>query len=232
MCCPSVCNEASFLSWSTQQGRYPREPLVYFLHPNTYTRTNTRTHINTHTSLSLLLLPILSSLTPIALLRNTAPYFSWQNSAGCPCEPEKPANVHISHIFCLLSWTLHWSLLTSSRLPGNAEQGGTNTSFHLHYIHILPVSLPLYNSFSLHPNPSLWWLLALFDLSEQASWVQVCECLRYCSLMRKSCSNESVWANREETGCLAGTVSQTSISLGAHRCLSQLKKQQKKHLSN
>lgn len=58
--------------------------------------------------------PFSCSLTPIALARNTAPCFSWQNSAGCPCVPEKPAfspssraaRAHISHIFCLLSFTL------------------------------------------------------------------------------------------------------------------------------
>lgn len=85
----------SYASFGKRTRKCPREPLVFFslVSPHTHTRT--------HFPLSLLPLP--SSLTPIALARNTAPCFSWQNSAGCPCVPEKPANVHISHIFCLLS---------------------------------------------------------------------------------------------------------------------------------
>ena len=199
-----------FLSWSTHRvmsclviaytsfgkgpHKCPREPLVFFF------RAHTHTHTHTHTPSFLSLLPLPSSLTPIALARNTAPCFSWQNSAGCPCVPEKPAfspsSLQPTRTFLTFSacslWTVHFSLLTSSRLPGKAGQGGTNTSSHLHYIHILPVSLPLspkslYNSLSLHPNLSLWWLLALFALSERASRAQVCKCLCYCSLVRKSC---------------------------------------------
>lgn len=88
-------------------------------------------------------------LTPIALARNTAPCCSWQNSAGSPCVPEKPAfspsSLQPTRTFLTFLPALceHFSPFTSSRLPSTAGQGGTDTSSHLHYIHILPLSLSM-----------------------------------------------------------------------------------------
>lgn len=185
---PRSCHALSYLIHllATAPGSAPREALVLF--------------VLAHTFFPFSLLPLPSSLTPIALATQILPCFSWQNSAGCPCVPEKPAfspsSLQPTRTFLTFSacslWTVHFSLLTSSRLPGTAGQGGTDTSSLLHYIHILPSSLSLspkslYNSLSLYPNPSLWWLLALLALSERANWAQVCGCMHYCSLMRKSC---------------------------------------------
>lgn len=173
------CHASSYLIHLLAMATCPREPLVFFIiSPPPHTHTHTHTFFPLSLSLSLFC-PFPSSLTPIALARNTAPCFSWQNSAGCPCVPEKPAfspsSPQPTRTFltfsCLLSANSSLQPPHIIQAPRQkAGQGGTDTSSRLHYIHILPVSLPpspksLYNSPSLRPNPPLWWLLALFALS-------------------------------------------------------------------
>lgn len=159
---PNGCNEASFtvrvfLSWLTHQvisfllhllarglGRALGNPLSLFFacpsSPHTYTQTGTCTH--THTLLfapSLLFRPrssceehsamfLLAELWRLSLR-------AWKTSQ----------RAHFSHfLHCSLCERLASSLLTSSRLPSNAGQGGTNaSSLARNYIHILPLSLVL-----------------------------------------------------------------------------------------
>lgn len=135
---------------------------------STLSKNTSLTHMqttHTHTSiplfLSLSVFCPFSPFTPISLARNTAPYFSWQNTAGRPCVPEKPANVHISYIFCLLS--AHTSLQPPHIIQAPSAWDEFVLSLTLHPHPSLPPSTkPLHNSLSLHPNPSLWWFLALF----------------------------------------------------------------------
>lgn len=145
-------------------GKCPWESFVYPVQkhlPHTHTQT-AHTYTNrTHIHASLPLFCPFSPFTPISLARNTAPYFSWQNSAGHPCVPEKPANMHISHIFCLLS--AHTSLQPPHIIQAPSAWDEFILSLTLHPHPSLPPSTkPLRNSLSLHPNPSLWWFLALF----------------------------------------------------------------------
>ena len=112
------------------------------------------THTHAHPSLSPSVFCPFSPFTPISVARNTAPYFSWQNSAGCPCVPEKPANMHISHIFCLLS--AHTSLQPPHILQAPKDRDEFILSLTLHPHPSLPPSIkPLRNSLLLHQNPSL-----------------------------------------------------------------------------
>lgn len=143
--------------------------------------THTHTHTHTHTRFARSLLPLLSSLTPIALARNTAPCFSWQNSAGCPCVPEKPANVHISHIFCLLSS----STSASSHHPGSqAMQDRVGQIRPLAYItstsslslFLCLQSLPIIHSPSIQIPLSGGYLPFSICLSEPAE----CRCASVC----------------------------------------------------
>lgn len=185
----------------------PWESFVYPVQkhlPHTHTQT-------THTSIPLSLSVVcpFSPFTPISLARNTAPYFSWQNSAGRPCVPEKPANMHISHIFCLLC--AHTSLRASSHHPGFPAPG-TNSSPHLHYIHIPHFlrrqSRRVIRSHSTQ-NPSLWWFLALFS---SAGAGQPCTGVRAFARLH---------FDERRRGRKPSAVPQARVRLRAHRCLSQ-----------
>lgn len=90
----------------------PGEPLIFF------SACNPDAHTHTHSSL-----PLPSSFAPVALARNTAPCFSWQNSEGRPCVPEGTSQrAHFSHF-------LRRALALASPRPPHvvqaAEQRGT-----------------------------------------------------------------------------------------------------------
>lgn len=185
----------SFTSFGKGTGKSPGEPLIFILCLSLFTthiHTNRHVHARTHAHFSL---PLPSSFAPVALAKNTAPCFSWQNSEGCPCVPEKPANVHISHIFCT-ALSASASLRASSHHPGSQamqDRVGRTRPLLLAITSTSSLCLSffvsnIHNSLSLHPNPSLWWLLALLNLQERARRVQVCEGPALCcSLMRQSC---------------------------------------------
>lgn len=113
-----------YTSFGEGPEKCPREPLVFFFTP--------QPHPNIlYTFFLLCLLPLPTSFTLIALARNTALCFSWQNSAGCPCVPEKPAfspsSLQPTRTFLTFSacslWTVHFQPPHIIQAPKHCRTG-------------------------------------------------------------------------------------------------------------
>lgn len=198
MCYPN----GVFLSWSTRQVISFLLHLMHLLarglgsalgNPLSSSPLSPHTHAHAHTLPSLSFAPSLLSHPHSSCEEHSAMFLLAELCRLSLRAWKTSQRAHFSHFLPALCE--HFTSASSSHHPGSQAMQDrvgqirplayiTSTSSlslflclqSLSIIHSLSIQIPLSGGY-----------LPFFDLSEQASWVQVCECLRYCSLMRESC---------------------------------------------